>query len=522
MVIESTNTYNQGFVDFLLRNYKSGVVTYGNYNQFYPSVFNYYNSRNYGNSPAYSSQTDELSTEDIMSNYAIFCKKEKQKQKQLAVERQKKEVARREELNKAKRKREQKEKFDESKKCLAEYTEKNGYIDESLLDVTKSAGGFVLFDNLGTLTSARKTFKASQTIKTAIGNNGNYKYFMTKNPMLSERAYKALRDSEKLRQTLKKNSEKDKIIAKEIIKQRNNLLKLIKDGNTPVKDIEQEIIKLEQVNSGVTGPIKSNWRKFRNLFRGKNRPKLDIHKTAPGDILNAESTQKALKKCIGKKAFAKGLFKSFKGFAIVSLFCEIGNIIDAYKRGGIDVAKKQLGKSVLKTGLNSLGYTVGNAAGRWAGAALGAKIGASIGTVCPGLGNIIGGVLGALIGCLVAWGADKLTKCICKTTETAKLDAQEILSDDNVAAQKANEFLAKYESGEIKADKVDPKTIDSALFIKNTFRQQELATEISQLTPEQIEQIQNMTPEQYNALSPEEQEQVRTILLMQNQTTQAE
>ena len=150
------------------------------------------------------------------------------------------------------------------------------------------------------------------------------------------------------------------------------------------------------------------------------KAKLNIHNAkVSGVIQTTGKTGKALRavkdytgitKLSGKSAELAVSSKTFrtiakgaKGnalFAGVAAIAEAPEIIETYKKCGVEKGTKQLGKTALVIGAEIGGYAAGSAAG--------AAIGAAIGTAaCPVIGTAIGAVCGIAVSCLTGWLARK-------------------------------------------------------------------------------------------------------------------
>ncbi len=99
-----------------------------------------------------------------------------------------------------------------------------------------------------------------------------------------------------------------------------------------------------------------------------------------------------------------------------------GEIIPAFKNGGVDSGVKQIGKS---------GVQVAASVGGWAaGAKAGAAVGAAIGSIFPGAGTVIGGAIGGIIGGLL--GSSLLTGIAKKITGKSE---NEIIEEEQMQEQ---------------------------------------------------------------------------------------
>lgn len=117
-----------------------------------------------------------------------------------------------------------------------------------------------------------------------------------------------------------------------------------------------------------------------------------------------------------------------KGGAVFDLVIEggaqlFGEVIPAFKNGGVGAGIKQLGKSSVQ---------VAGSVGGWAlGASLGTKAGAAIGTaICPGIGTAagavigaVGGIIGGLIGSSLFSG---IAKKITGKSENDKIEEKQL------------------------------------------------------------------------------------------------
>ncbi len=99
-----------------------------------------------------------------------------------------------------------------------------------------------------------------------------------------------------------------------------------------------------------------------------------------------------------------------------------GEIIPAFKNGGVDSGVKQIGKS---------GVQVAASVGGWAaGAKAGAAAGAAIGSIFPGAGTAIGGAIGGIVGGLL--GSSLFTGIAKKITGKSE---KEIIQEEQAQEQ---------------------------------------------------------------------------------------
>ena len=150
-----------------------------------------------------------------------------------------------------------------------------------------------------------------------------------------------------------------------------------------------------------------------------------------------------------------------KGGMIFDLVIEgtmqlFGEVIPAFKNGGLDSGLKQVAKS---------GTQVAASVGGWAaGAKAGAAVGAAIGSIFPGAGTAIGGAIGGIVGGLL--GSSLFTGIAKKITgksenekiqeEQAQEQAQLIANDTNSLQQLesavAQEIQLDMQDGELSED----------------------------------------------------------------------
>ena len=164
-----------------------------------------------------------------------------------------------------------------------------------------------------------------------------------------------------------------------------------------------------------------------------------------------------------------------KGGAVFDLAIEgttqlFGEIIPAFKNGGIDSGVKQIGKS---------GLQVAGSVGGWAlGASLGTKAGAAIGTaICPGIGTAagaaigaVGGIIGGLLGSSLFSGiAKKITgKSENEIIQEEQLEQQAnmLANDTNTVAQLQN-AVAQQVQYDIQSGNVTEDTEKMAEYLQN-------------------------------------------------------
>ena len=117
-------------------------------------------------------------------------------------------------------------------------------------------------------------------------------------------------------------------------------------------------------------------------------------KAGENAVKKATSKAAALTEKQTVKTLAKGVAGEAKGFFVFNMLFQLGEVIPAFKQGGVKEGVKQLGKSVLNAGGDAIGY----AAGMKLGALAGSKIGAIAGSVGGPIGVIAGGALGMVLG----------------------------------------------------------------------------------------------------------------------------
>lgn len=174
-----------------------------------------------------------------------------------------------------------------------------------------------------------------------------------------------------------------------------------------IKEIEiaNTKAKIAVQNAKATGEI------TKNTLSGKAASWL---KTKTG-VRKAQT--KILEGTMSKNKAIKALSKSAKAggsMFVISAGAEaLCNVIPTYKQLGKEKGRKQLGKSLVKVGADTVGFAVGAKVGGIAGA----KAGAAIGTFIGGpAGTLVGGVVGTVIGIagglLGSWIAGKAAKAV--------------------------------------------------------------------------------------------------------------
>lgn len=287
------------------------------------------------------------------------------------------------------------------------------------------------------------------------------------------------------------------------IKTEDNLLqKAIKKAKTPannraiakVKNSYVEYNSYKKVNQlikeaeGLTG--KRLAAKMRQIDRALVEAKINVNNLkASGKIVSTTNIGKAcswvktktgmraaqnavLKGTISKNGAIRGLAKGIKGggaMIAISAACEAPNVYKTFKELGTEKGFKQLGKSAVKIGAETVGWVVGAKVGT----ALGTKAGTAIGTaICPGLGTAIGAAVGAVVGFIggvaTSWLCGKAAKAAVGEDEleiAKKKQAQQLAQQAQNDTQTQAKLLAKAEEkatkGEIASEK-DLRSIEQS------------------------------------------------------------
>ena len=179
-----------------------------------------------------------------------------------------------------------------------------------------------------------------------------------------------------------------------------------------------------------------------------------------------------LKGTISKNGAIRGLAKGIKGggaMIAISAACEAPNVYKTFKELGTEKGFKQLGKSAVKIGAETVGWVVGAKVGT----ALGTKAGTAIGTaICPGLGTAIGAAVGAVVGFIggvaTSWLCGKAAKAavgedeleIAKKKQAQQL-AQQAQNDTQTQAKLLATAEEKATKGEIASEK-DLRSIEQS------------------------------------------------------------
>ncbi len=171
-----------------------------------------------------------------------------------------------------------------------------------------------------------------------------------------------------------------------------------------------------------------------------------------------------LKGTVSKNGIIRGLAKGVKGggaMIAISAVCEAPTVYKTFKELGTEKGFKQLGKSAVKIGAETVGWVVGAKVGT----AVGTKIGTTIGTaICPGLGTAIGAAAGAIVGFIggvaTSWLCGKAAKAVVGKDELeiakekkAKLLALQAKNDTTVQAKLLATAEEKVAKGEIASQK---------------------------------------------------------------------
>lgn len=170
---------------------------------------------------------------------------------------------------------------------------------------------------------------------------------------------------------------------------------------------------------------------------------------------------------LGKTKLVQNISKLNIGtFFACNMLFQLGEIIPAFKDGGIVGGVKQIGKSVVKGGADAIAYAGGMKLGAMAGGALGTKLGAALGTaVAPGVGTVIGAVAGIVLGGVFSTVAGKVCKLFVgkdhsekkadkEKDETAKQLAQDSASLAELKTAVEAKVMEKAESGKLTADDI--------------------------------------------------------------------
>ncbi len=161
--------------------------------------------------------------------------------------------------------------------------------------------------------------------------------------------------------------------------------------------------------------------------------------------------EKAVKSATSKaatKVVTKGLLGEIKGFFLFNMATQLLEIIPAFKRGGFTEGVKQIGKSILNSAGDAIGYT----AGMKLGAAAGTAIGGPIGTI---VGGIAGMVLGGIASTIVGKG---ISKIFGKNFNEKEAEAQtEAQSQEMAADQATMQELSEAVAQKIAEDQADGK-----------------------------------------------------------------
>ena len=257
--------------------------------------------------------------------------------------------------------------------------------------------------------------------------------------------------------------------ADELISLRNTLTKAIQNGEK-TDDIIKSVDKALKETAQTAGK-KGLFSKIGGLV-SKPFKWLGGKITTSGAYNAIKSTEKGAAAISKLGNFAKVAKKSGAIFDLVieggmQLF---GEIIPAFKNGGIDSGIKQIGKS---------GLQVAGSVGGWAlGASLGTKAGAAIGTaICPGIGTAagavigaVGGIVGGLLGSSLFSGiAKKITgKSENEIIQEEQLEQQaNMLANDSNTVAQLQSAVAQQVQYDIQSGNVTEDTEKMAEYLQN-------------------------------------------------------
>ncbi|MBR2385726.1 hypothetical protein IKA92_00335, partial [bacterium] len=157
---------------------------------------------------------------------------------------------------------------------------------------------------------------------------------------------------------------------------------------------------------------------------------------------------------LGKTKLVQNISKlNIGSFFAFNMLFQLGEIIPAFKDGGIKGGVKQIGKSVVKGGADAIAYAGGMKLGATIGS-VGGPVGSAIGAVA---GIVLGGVFSTVAGkvCKLFVGKDHSEKKADKEKdETAKQLAQDSASLAELKTAVEAKVMEKAESGKLTADDI--------------------------------------------------------------------